>query len=62
MYDEFTREQLVSGLKSLKLENADLLNTIQKLKKELKDIKGRCGNIERDSLDRKTVARRFTVH
>jgi hypothetical protein len=62
MYNEFTHEQLVSGLKSLKLENADLLNTIQKLKKELKDIKGRCGNIEGDRLDRKTVARRFSVH
>ncbi|NDB84967.1 MAG: hypothetical protein EB127_20035 [Alphaproteobacteria bacterium] len=62
MYDEFTREQLVSGLKSLKLENADLLNTIQKLKKELKNLKERCENIEGDRLNRKTVARRQTIH
>jgi predicted RNase H-like nuclease (RuvC/YqgF family) len=62
MYEEFTQQQLVSGLKSLKLENADLLNTIKKLKKELKDLKGQCSSFEGDRLDKKTVARRFNVN
>jgi hypothetical protein len=62
MYNEFTHEQLVSGLKSLKLENADLLNKVKKLTKELKDIKGQCSSFEGDSLDRKTVARRFNIN
>ena len=62
MYDEFTHEQLVSGIKSLKLENANYLNRIQKLKKELKDLKGRCSSFEGDSLDKKTVARRFNIN
>ena len=62
MYEEFTQQQLVSGLKALKLENADLLNTIKKLKKELKELKGQCSSFEGDSLDRKPVARRFNIN
>lgn len=62
MYEEFTREQLLAGLKSLKLENADLQNTVQKLKREIKDLKSVCSSFESDHLSRKTVARRSFVH
>jgi len=61
-YSTFDRLQLETALTSLKLENANHLNTIQKLKKELKDLKGRCSSFEGDSLDRKSVARRFNIN
>jgi predicted nucleic acid-binding Zn-ribbon protein len=61
-YSSFTREQLEKALTSVKIENVDLQNSITKLKKELKDLKGQCSSFEGDSLDRKTVARRFSVH
>jgi hypothetical protein len=61
-YECFSREQLESALNSLKIENITHLNTISKLKKELKDIKGRCSSFEEDSLDRRDKVRRSTVH
>lgn len=61
-YECFSREQLESALTSLKIENATHLNTIAKLKKELKDIKGRCSNFEGDRLDKQIKIRRTTIH
>ena len=61
-YDAFTKEQLISALKSLRLDNANCVNTITKLKKELKDLKSRCSNIEGERLNKRFVARRQTVH
>jgi hypothetical protein len=61
-YSEFTREQIESALKALKLENATHLCTISNLKKELKELKGQIKSFEGDRLDRRNVARRSTVH
>jgi hypothetical protein len=61
-YESFTKEQIISALKALKIENATHLNTISKLKKELKEVKGQIKNFEGDRLDSRTVARRSTVH
>ena len=62
MYEEFSREQILSALKALKIENATHLDTISKLKKELKELKGQMSHFEFDRLDRRTVARRSTIH
>jgi predicted nucleic acid-binding Zn-ribbon protein len=61
-FESFTKEQIISALKSVRIENADLLNTISKLKKELKELKGQMSHFEADRLDRRTVARRSTIH
>jgi hypothetical protein len=62
MYEEFSREQILSALKALKIENTTHLNTITKLKKELKELKGQMSHFEFDRLDSRSVARRSTVY
>ena len=61
-YSTYTRPQIESALTALKVENATYLNTINKLKKELKSFKLQCSSFESDTLDKKTVARRFNVN
>jgi septal ring factor EnvC (AmiA/AmiB activator) len=61
-FTEFTREQLEAALKSLRLENAALNEACSKLKRENKELKGQIKNFEGDRLDKRTVARRFSVH
>jgi len=61
-YNSFSREQIESALKAVKLENADLQNIITKLKKEIKSLKLQCTAFESDNLSKKNVARRQTIY
>jgi hypothetical protein len=61
-FNSFTKEQIISALKSVRIENATHLNTIAKLKKELKELKGQMSHFESERLDRRSVARRSTVY
>jgi hypothetical protein len=61
-FDSFTKEQIISALKSVRIENATLINTNAKLKKELKELKGQMSHFENDRLERRTVARRSNVY
>ena len=61
-FESFTKEQIISALKSVRIENATLLNTISKLKKELKELKGQMSYFESERLDSRSVARRSTVY
>jgi predicted nucleic acid-binding Zn-ribbon protein len=61
-FSEFTREQIESSLKALRIENATHLNNISKLKKEVKDLKKQISAFESDTLSRRNVARRSNVY
>jgi predicted nucleic acid-binding Zn-ribbon protein len=61
-FSEFTREQIENSLKALRIENATHLNSISKLKKEVKELKKQISAFEGDTLSRRNVARRTNVY
>lgn len=61
-YESFTRDQIESALKALKIENSLLLKTNSELKKEIKSLKLQCSTFESVCLREIPVARRQTIH
>ena len=58
---EFTKEQLLEALISVRQEANENKAELVKVKRELKDLKEKYKNFEGNLLDQRSSSRRFTV-